>query len=77
MDGDPVAGPRDPEPRQVADDRIVQREPPFVDQLEDDRRGERLADRADLEERAAAPRAARGDVGVPRDLARDDAPSDP
>ena len=62
MDRDGVAMARDAEPGQVSDHRVVGRQPPFPRELEDGDRGERLADRPDLEQGAAGDRPAGRDV---------------
>ena len=59
------AGPRDPEPRQVADHRIVDPQPALRLELQDHERRERLADRPDLEQRLGFHRPARADLGDP------------
>jgi len=50
------------EPREVTLDRRVQVDQSFVDQLESRHRGERLADRTDLEQRVGSNRPARGKI---------------
>ena len=62
VDRDRVAMARDAEPGQVSDDGVIGRQPPFPCELQDGDRGERLADRSDLEQRVAGDRQAGRDV---------------
>ncbi len=62
VDGDRAAMARDAEPGQVSDHGVVDRQPPFPCELEGGDRGERLADRSDLEQGVAGDRQAGRDV---------------